>query len=224
MSDRVHRQHVERLNERRQQLVTEHGWVVQHILRRYWARIVRLRCVDDARQQAQLGLVLAARTYRVEDGAFVTFAYSHCMGAVLRALASEERHLRLATTATDALIDRRREGNIFTDSEQGARDELGRHAMFTMLVITLAAAQAADESASPEERAAREQSRRQLRDAMQQIDEKFRRVLELHFFGGQPMVSVAKELDVAYPTAMRHRTAAIEALRQVLHRPDRHVA
>lgn len=225
MSDRVHREHLERLDGSRQRLVTEHRWLVEAVVRRYRRRLRRqgVDRIDDARQQAYLALVLAARTYRVEDGPFVRYAYGYCMGAVLRGLKKEGRHVELALVTAQTPSDVPRQGDFFDSNEEGMRDELKQHARFAMLVTTLAAAQR-DDRDSPEQSAAREQAQRMLRAGMSQIDEHLRRVLELHFFGDRPMVAVADELEVSYPTAIRHRTAAINALRQVFERPRVNVA
>ncbi len=206
-------EHLERLDERQQQLVNDHRYVVQRVVRRYGSRIAGSMSRSDAEQQSQLGLIYAARVFDAHLGVpFAAFAWTHCVGTLLRELYREKRHHDVAKAVIDCMCECRREGDVLTATPESAHDEARRHAQYAMMAFTIAAAHT-EGTRDEEERAIHDETQRAIRAATGRLEGDLRRVIELHYGEDTDMVSVAKQLGMTYPTARRRRAAALSLLK-----------
>jgi len=178
------------------------------------------------------GLVEAAERYDPVHGAsFTTFAYYRIRGAMfdgLRQLGSLRRaEARFAAAADEYLANRgdrvpdRSEARVTSADEKVA--DLGQTLdhVATIFITSLAALPQEPVDAdqvSPSEAVERQQARRAVQEALAQLPEKERRLLELHYFQDLSLQDAGRELGLSKSWASRLHARAVQLMARQLKR------
>ncbi|MBH24316.1 MAG: hypothetical protein CMH57_07690 [Myxococcales bacterium] len=207
------------------------GLVVQivHNLQRAWS--VPWSHVDDMKANGYLGLLEAYERFDPEQGStFATFSYYRIKGSVVDGLRDagvirrrKELRRRLSG-ACDLLAEEARTVRP-VGSELGTSleriDTMVRNMGTVWLIIQDAQLRADEASArhAPARRLLKAELRQQLHDAIDQLDEVERAVIQGHYLEERSLVDIASEHGYSRSWMSRVHTRALERLAELL-KPD----
>jgi RNA polymerase sigma factor for flagellar operon FliA len=213
------------LTRQQQDLVTQHLGVVDRMVRILSRRYGGLLGHDEMAAAGREGLTRAAAGYDASLGVqFAVFATYRVQGAILDA-ARKAMGARRETTvlaAHSALSDylgvQRDGGDVMTDTEDSQRARL--HAMAAGAAASLFAgiigAASRSNMRSDEDAAAARDSRAKafalLERALGELNERDRRIVELHYREGHELREVATMIGVSYATVRRYHAGALDRL------------
>lgn len=213
------------LTPEQQRLVAESS-IVPQIARKVRARFRELE-LDELVSIGQLALVRLAARYDADRGvAFDGFAWQHVHFQMIKACHAARRHRIIgwepATRAVHAAVEGLRdEGDVLADTDEDQRrqvQELGDSVAAAAFCGFAASAMAQ----SPEDGiAARELYARAiavLEDALREMPERERRLIELRYFEGRQFDEIATELGAGQSTVRRHHQEALVMLGRRLQR------
>jgi RNA polymerase sigma factor (sigma-70 family) len=213
------------LDAEQQRLVSQSA-IVPQIARKVRARYRELD-LDELVAIGQLALVrLAARFDASRGVAFDGYAWQHVHFQMIKACHAARRHRLIgwepATRAVHAVVaELRDEGDVLADTDEDQLrqvQEIGDSAAAAAFCGFAASAM----SQSPEEGiAARELHARAievLRDALRDMPERERRLIELRYFEGRQFDEIAADLGAGASTVRRHHQEALVMLGRRLQR------
>lgn len=192
--------------------------------------------LDDLEAAGREGLVLAAQKFDETRGVpFRRFAHHRIRGAMIDSLRREStlpRRARQRLVAMQAALDlnegasedlaaRAAPGTTVSQLDLRVADHLANLATAMAIGLVASTALQEDESVvavagdeSVEETLVREQLRAQVRDAVGELPDQERTLVERHYFAGERFDVVAAELGLSKSWASRLHTRAVERLTQ----------
>ncbi len=207
-----------RLSPEQQALVVSNARVAQLVTRRGAYKYRNLLSQDEIEQVAQLALVKAAMTYQRETGVpFSGFAWSHVVGAVIRH-ADQERRARQLRAALDKFMKlATRQGSVLTDTPETVRVEAIEQLQCALIATTLG--MVADAREGTDEPLIRRETIDAVVQAVAELDEEQRMVVEQIYFEDQQLKQVAAALGwTVITTRRRHQAALTELARKIRQR------
>lgn len=204
--------------------------MLQFVAKQLSRRLGRHIALEDLIALGHPALIEVARTYQPDRAKFATYTALKVKWAILDGVRRETRSRSAsARTAAIALSERLKEDDAVVLAESGVpvteeecqgrlRDLLEGHAAALALGLTTGDAVDAipDSVDTPEESAARQELRRDIRKAVEALPPRERALIERHYFGGEPFDEIAKDLGVSKSWASRLHTQAIQALAKAL--------
>jgi RNA polymerase sigma factor FliA len=184
---------------------------------------------DDVIGAAELGLVEAAQNFDPSRGVlFKTFAYYRIRGAIYDALRKmgwlKQAPLRFEASANEYLKDYAESPSDEAASPSTAHEELQQltSAVLTSYVLSLDASnwQIADpNNVSAEETLVQRDTQRQLRDALSQLPENNRLLIEHYYFRDATLEEVGKLLGLSKSWVSRLHAKSLDMLRAIMRQP-----
>jgi RNA polymerase sigma factor FliA len=217
-------------------LITSHMPLVGHIVRETMGRVPSHVSRDDLTSAGLTALVQAAQAYDGSRGVpFERYAATRIRGAVLDELRSidwasrsvrrrardlSETRNALATalgrTPSNAEVARAagmtEEEVVANDDDVARAQVLSLHAPATVSIDELLPTRAP----SPEEMVEQEERIAYLREAIEELPERLRKVVREYFFEERPMADIAADLDVTDSRISQMRAEALVLLRDAL--------
>jgi RNA polymerase sigma factor for flagellar operon FliA len=212
------------LSAEQRELVTGSMQVVDKVARALARRYGTLAAFDDMVSMGREGLVQAARVYDSGLGVpFSTFATYRIQGAILdgiRKEAGRAREIRIAAhaAATEFFAVQSDRTDVMTDTEEAQRERLDSFAanaaaaMFAGLIGAQSRRSAAGDEDSTAARDQRTRAIASLERASAELNERDRKLVDLHYKQGIDLKDVAGVLGVSYATVRRYHTAVIQRL------------
>lgn len=213
------------LGPQQQELVARNVGLVDKVVRLLARRYGGLLGNDEMVAAGREGLTRAAAGYDASLGVgFAQFATYRVQGAILDA-ARKAMGARRETTvlaAHSALCDylgvQRDTADVMTDTEDAQRARL--HAMaagaaaslFAGFVGAASRAQMRSDEDAVAARDARAKAFALLQRALAELNERDRRIVELHYVEGRELREVATVIGVSYATVRRYHSAALDRL------------
>jgi RNA polymerase sigma factor for flagellar operon FliA len=184
------------------------------------------RSVDraDVEGAAELGLVEAARAYDPSRGvSFATFAYYRVRGAIYDDLRLVSRASKFEEAANAYMADYS-SACIQPKRLEGEYREIKMIASHvgTSYVLSLDSLTRGPEDRSieaPVDRMIRKESHKRVREALAQLPEKNRRVIEAYYFEDRSFGQIARELGTSESSAWRLHAKSLEMIRSLLDQP-----
>ncbi|MGN6782665.1 MAG: sigma-70 family RNA polymerase sigma factor [Marmoricola sp.] len=222
--------------EERDELITSHMALVGHIVRETMNRVPGHVNRDDLTSAGLTALVQAARAYDGSRGVpFARYAATRVRGAVLDELRGIDWASRSVRRRARDLEETRNRlsgqlGRPATDAEVGTalglsseeiaanRDDVARASLVSLSGI---ADTSLDEllpsgGLTPEQVVEHEERVAYLREAIQELPERLRVVVEQYFFAERPMAEIAAELGVTESRVSQIRAEALSLLKGAL--------
>ncbi len=218
------------------ELITSHMPLVGHIVRETMGRVPSHVSRDDLTSAGLTALVLAARAFDGERGVpFDRYAATRVRGALLDELRSVDWASRsVRRRARDLTETRSQLANVLgrtpttvevaqaagmTEAEVAANDDdvsraqvLSLHGSTTTPIDELVPTRAP----SPEQLVERAERLTYLREAIEELPERLRVVVQDYFFAERPMADIAAELGVTDSRISQMRAEALALLRDAL--------
>lgn len=219
-------------------LITDNIALVGHIVRETMGRVPSHVCRDDLTSAGLIALVQAAASYDVSRGVpFVNYASTRIRGALLDELRSTDwasRSVRRrarevdATAAQLANVLHRSPTNAEIASALGVTVEEVDHnasdiARARLVSLDGATHDVLDEllpshQPGPEEALQHREQLAYLREAIAELPDRLRVVVEQYFLAERPMAEIAAELGVTESRVSQIRAEALVLLRDVMRR------
>jgi RNA polymerase sigma factor for flagellar operon FliA len=224
------------VNTETDELITTHMPLVGHIVRETMGRVPSHVSRDDLTSAGLTALVLAARAYDEERGVpFDRYAAQRIRGALLDELRSVDWASRsVRRRARDLAETRSRLANLLgrtptaaevanaagmSEEEVAANDEDVSRAQVLSLQGTSATPieeLIATRAPSPEELVEHTERLTYLREAIEELPERLRVVVQDYFFSERPMADIAADLGVTDSRISQMRAEALTLLRDAL--------
>lgn len=224
------------LGSEAEQLITSHMPLVGHIVRETMGRVPSHVSRDDLTSAGLTALVIAARSYDEERGVpFDRYAATRIRGALLDELRSVDWASRsVRRRARDLAETRGRLAGVLGRSPSTAEvaqaagmseaevtandDDVSRAQVLSLQGSTTTPI---DEllptrAPSPEELLEQEERLTYLREAIEELPERLRAVVQDYFFAERPMADIAAELGVTDSRISQMRAEALTLLRDAL--------
>ncbi len=206
------------LSPEQQALVVSNARVAQLVTRRGAYKYRNLLSHDEIEQVAQLALVKAAMTYQRETGVpFSGFAWSHVSGAVTRHAEKELRARQLRAALGKFMKLATRHGSVLTDKPESVRVEAIEQLQCALIATTLG--MVADGREATDEPLIRRETTDAVAQAVAELDEEQRIVVEQVYFEDKQLKQVAAALGwTVITTRRRHQAALTELARKMRQR------
>ncbi|MGA8211069.1 MAG: sigma-70 family RNA polymerase sigma factor [Nocardioidaceae bacterium] len=219
-----------------EELVRQHLPLVGHVVRETLSRVPGHVSHDDLTSAGMLALVQAAEAFDPSRGAgFATYASTRIRGALVdelrgldwasRSVRRRARQVEDARGRISAALGRSAEDRevaaalgIGVRELAAHEDDLARATVLSLQGLTARAVEETLPAKSPTPADVIEQRERvaYLHDAVAQLPERLRAVVEGYFFAGRPMVEIAAELGVSESRVSQLRAEAVVLLRGAL--------
>jgi RNA polymerase sigma factor FliA len=175
----------------------------------------------DVERAAELGLVQAANAYDPSRGiSFATFAYYRVRGAIYDDLRQFTRMNKFGTAANAYMMDYSSLATSATTSQDQYQEvrSMASHIVTSYLLSldSVPREPASQPSDSPLQRVLRKERQKQLREALIQMPEKNRKVIERYYFDELTFGEIARELGVSESSAWRIHAKSLEMIRSIL--------
>lgn len=212
--------------------------LVGHIVREMLGRVPAHISRDELMSAGMLALVQAARGFDSERGVtFTSYAATRVRGAIVdelrsrdwasRAVRRREREVESARSTLAVQLGRPADDaevaaslGLGLDELHAHRDDLHRAAVVSLDGVVEAGVGTALPSAGPTPAEVLEQREREayLHDAVAELPERLRVVVEGYFYAERPMAEIAAELGVTESRISQLRAEAVALLRGALNR------
>lgn len=165
----------------------------------------------DVRSAAELGLVQAARAYDPSVGiAFSTFAYYRIRGAIYDELRQICRASKCEIATSDYIPN-------YTGAHDGA-NRVTSHTVTSYLLSMQALSQepASTSGESPTDRIFRKQQAEQVKTALKNLPEKYRRVLDAYYYADLSFEEIGHQLGLSKSWVCRMHAKGLLMVREAL--------
>ena len=220
------------------ELITQHMPLVAHVVRETLMRVPAHVTRDDLTSAGLLALVQAARAFDPARGVpFASYARTRIRGAVLDELRSVDWASRSVRRRERDLGETRAKlahslGRVPTDAEVASAtgmpiEELSRHGddVARAQVLSLQGAEEVDleqllpsGGPTPDQVLEHRERLEYMTDAVAELPERLRTVVEQYFLAERPMAEIAEALGVTESRVSQMRAEALVLLRGALHR------
>ena len=182
---------------------------------------------SDVLGAADLGLVEAASSFDPRRGVhFKTFAYYRVRGAIYDALRkmgwfskTQYDQFKFEMAANEYMkdaVDAPPPRSSAAEDLQQLRSATGSIVSCYLLSIEAMTRELPDAKESPEDLAADQQERTQLREAMKKLPDKNRQVLEGYYFQNQSLEEIGSRLGLSKSWVSRVHAKSLEMIREIL--------
>jgi RNA polymerase sigma factor for flagellar operon FliA len=220
------------------ELITQHMPLVAHVVRETLMRVPGHVNRDDLTSAGLLALVQAAQAFDPDRGVpFASYARTRVRGAVLDELRSIDWASRSVRRRERDLTDTRAGlahalGRVPTDAEVASAtgmpiEEIARHDddVARAHVLSLQGADQVDleqllpsGGPTPEQLVEHRERLSYMADAVAELPERLRTVIELYFLAERPMAEIAEQLGVTESRVSQMRAEALVLMRGALYR------
>lgn len=221
------------MNEEVQRRVRDGMTVLHFVAKRLAKRVGAQIPVDDLVALGHPALLEVAENYDPERSSFAAYASLKLKWAILDGLRRDASYrgfvARASALSASMFLAEARRGDEAGNAEPPLEEEasaselrhlLSEHAAALCAGLLMGggpnawAAEAACES--PEDKATREETKRSLRDAVKQLPERERVLIERHYFEGEVFDTIARDLGISRSWASRLHANAIQMLGEAL--------
>lgn len=220
----------------RQHLVESHLSFVRSIAAKVKEQLPREIEFDDLVAYGTQGLIEAADRYDPAHGtAFSTFSYYRIRGAIYDGLRGmgwlprgeyarhrfEERsnaYLQNLSDREEGTAPADREAADVEDDVKAIAGALGGVAAIFVMALEAMPEEPVDPSPRPEQQVEEHQQRHVVREALQSLPEKERRLLELYYFEDRSLLDAGQALGLSKSWASRLHARAVTLLKEALER------
>lgn len=219
-----------------EQLITSHMQLVGHIVRETMGRVPSHVNRDDLTSAGLTALVLAARAYDAERGVpFDRYAATRIRGALLdelrsidwasrsvrrraRDLSETRSALANALGRTPSVTEVARAAGLTEDEVAANDDDVARAQVLSLQGSTTTPIDelVPHRAPSPEDLLEQAEKLEYLREAIEELPDRLRIVVQDYFFAERPMADIAAELGVTDSRISQMRAEALVLLRDAL--------
>jgi RNA polymerase sigma factor for flagellar operon FliA len=207
-----------------ERLIHEGLAIAESVARGMHYRMGRLVGVDELLAVARSVVLEAARAWDPARVPFEPYVIQRLKWAMLDEARRVRRTRRIrARAAACAALERLAEDAAEQGTEGGAlrseeeyQADLGRLLAQRAAAMTVGLVSLPDTERHPDERVAREELRRDMKRAIEELPDRQRALVERHYFGEEQFEAIAEDLGISKSWASRQHTLAIDRLAKLL--------